>query len=667
MFTGNGRRQQIWTYLTAAWLATHVVQDASAQTGATKLRGMSLEEVLNQPVTTVSRGEEPALRVPAAIHVITQDDIHRSGATSIPEVLRLAPGLQVARINAGIWAIGTRGFADRLARSMLVLIDGRPVYSPLFAGTYWETQDFLLDDIERIEVIRGPGGTLWGANAVNGIINIITKSAKNSAGLIARLATGSEDRALVGLRYGGTFGDWDYRVYGKVVNKASQFHADGLDFDGLRGVHGGIRADRTFAGGRMLTVHGDAYGIRLGQRETLTSYTAPFSEVSSVDSPLSGANILTRWNEPIGPQSSFQLQASYARTNRDERPVGEKRDTVDIDFQHTPAPWRAHQLVWGLGYRVTSGRIRATALSAFNPATRTDRLFSGFLQDEVSIDDRWRLTVGTKFEHNDYSGAELQPSARLLWSAHRDHTLWWSVTRAVRTPSRVETDYTTTSLLNPTTPLFVRLLPNPEFKPERLIAYETGYRVRPVGPLYVSLAGFYNRLEDVLSTEILPAVAEPPVSPVRVIVPVIFANGLEGESYGGEISADVRPAPWWRVTGNYSYVRIQLARLPGSLDGSQERRNEGLSPRHQVRLHTSLDLARRWSVDADVRHVSALPAAPLPSYTTADARLAVRLTPRLELAIVGQDLMKAHHVEWPSTGANIAIQRRAYINLTWQQ
>ena len=641
----------------------------AAQTSTQDLKRMSLEDLLNVDVTTVSRGPEPTMRVPAAVYVITQDDIRRSGATSLPEALRLAPGVQVARINAGTWAIGMRGFADRLARSMLVLIDGRAVYSPLFAGTYWETQDTLLEDVDRIEVIRGPGGTLWGANAVNGIINIITRSARESAGVVASVGGGSHDRAFVGARYGGSAGAaWDYRVYGKAIDRGPHFHPAGLDYDGLRLGQGGFRADWSPADGRVVTIQGDVYTARLGQRPTVTSYTPPFAEASDLNAPLSGGNLLARWAGQVGQEARFQLQAFYARTNRDERPVRENRDTFDVDFQQTPPAWGSHQLVWGMGYRATSGRITATPPTAFVPESRTDSIYSAFLQDEIGLlPDRVRLTLGSKLEHNDYSGFAFQPGLRLLWTPTADHALWSSVTRALRTPSRVETDYTTSSLLNPAVPMFVRLLPNPEFAPEELVAYEAGYRLRPASSVFVSFSAFYNQLDDVLSTEALPAFQEPAANPARVIVPVTFGNGLHGSSYGTEISTDVRATDWWRWTANYSYVRIQLSRKPGSLDASQERRNEGLSPRHQLQLQSSVDLPGGWSLDALARHVSELPAGPVPAYTTADVRLSWQVTPQLELAVSGQDLADDRHVEWPSAGGNIGIRRSVFAGLTWRR
>jgi iron complex outermembrane receptor protein len=639
---------------------------AAAQS-AQDLKRMSLQDLLNIEVTTVSRVPEPTRDVPAAIFVITGDDIRRSGATSIPQALRLVPGLQVARISAGTWAIGTRGFADRLARSMLVMIDGRAVYSPLFAGTYWESQDTLLEDVDRIEVIRGPGGTLWGANAVNGIINIITKSANDTQGLFVKAGGGSQDRAFTSVRYGGTSGASAYRGYVKAFDRAPQFHADGNDYDTWHAAQGGFRADWALASGRQLTLQGDAYDGRLGERPTLVSYAPPYTTSLNVEAPIAGGNVLGRYVSAPGARDSFQVQAYYDRTSRDEMPVGERRDTADVDFQHTLRRWTRHTLTWGAGYRLSSGLIAAVAPSALLPARRTDQLVTAFAQDELAlVPSRWQVTFGSKIEHNQYSGVEVQPTLRSLWTLGAAHSVWAGVTRAVRTPSRVETDYTTTSLVSPATPTFVRLLPNPSFESERLVAYEAGYRYHPAAPIYATASAFFNDLSHALSTELLTAFVEAG-PPQRLILPVDFGNGLHGNSQGVELTADYRPQPWWRLTGNYSYLFVSMSPYPGSHDVSQQRHYEGAIPRHQVQAGTSFE-ARGWSIDGLFRRIADLPASAVAAYNTADARVARRLGPRVELALVGQDLLDPHHLEWPSgSGANIEVRRSLYGQIVWRR
>src|SRR5262245_42127834 len=376
-----------------------VAVDAAAQ-GAEELKRLTLEQLLAVGVTTVSREAEAISTVPAAIHVITQDDIRRSGATSFAEALRLAPGVQVARIDAGVWSIGTRGFADRLSRAMLVLIDGRAVYSPLFAGTYWEVQDMLLDDVDRIEVIRGPGGTLWGANAVNGIINIITRPAALTQGVIAKAHAGTLERAGGGLRYGGAAGTaWHYRLYAKAVDRDHHFQRNGLDFDSFRMVQGGVRADWTPSPERNASLQGDLYDARLGERPTVTTYTFPFTTTANVRAPLSGADMMAKWSGALGRHGVFSAQSSYTRTSRNELPVGEMRDTFDFDFQSMFSSWGRHQLIAGAGYRVSSGLVQAIPPTAFFPPRRTDSLYSAFAQDELTlVRERLRATLGTKIE-----------------------------------------------------------------------------------------------------------------------------------------------------------------------------------------------------------------------------------------------------------------------------
>lgn len=653
-----------WRWLVLPTLVALLLPGVVAAQTIEELKRLTLEEMLTLEVTIVSRTPSPAALTPAAVYVIARDEIRRSTALSLPELLRLAPGMHVARMDSFRWSIGTRGLADRLSRSMLVLIDGRAVYNPLFAGTYWEVQDLELADIERIEIIRGPGGTLWGANAVNGIISIITRSARDTQGLLVRGIAGTEERGQGTIRYGTTAGESGHlRGYFKGFGRGPQFHRTGLDFDDWWKMQGGVRGDWTLAGDRTLTIQGDAYTARLGQRRAITDYAPPFSTTSEVDTPVNGGNLLARWSGAVGSGARFELQAYYDRTHRDEQPVGETRNTVDVDFQQQQAAWRGHQFTWGLGYRASHDTIEAVATSGFDPASYTDHLYSGFLQDEFPLAPALRVTLGTKVEHNSYSGAELQPSARMTWLLSPAHTIVGSVARAVRTPSRVETHYTTTSIVDPATPSFVRLVPNPAFVPEKLVAYEVGYRLRPHPDVFVTVSGFYNHLDDVLSVELLTAFVEDGAPlPNRLIMPVSLLNGLSGHSQGIETTADVRPAEGWRTTVNYSFYDVELARDGGGSDLTQEKAHEGRSPHHQVQLHTALDFPHRVSFDWFLRSISALPDANIPAYTTSDLRLGWEVTPLIELALVGRNLHDPHHPEWPSGG--IEIQRSMFVSVT---
>ena len=659
---------QRWrSLLGAAALAVTVAAPARAQGTTPDLKRMSLEDLLQVEVTTVSRHPEPATSVPAAVFIITADDIRRSGATSLPQALRLAPGAQFARIDGAKWASGMRGFADRLSRAMLVLIDGRAVYSPLFAGTYWEVQDVMLEDVDRIEVIRGPGGTLWGANAVNGIINIVTKRAEQTQGWLATAEGGGFGHGLGAVRFGGGSRDGRarYRLYARGLQRPNEYQASGTPFDRTRMVQGGGRLDRELSGGRELTVQGDIYREELAQSAVRTFYTPPYREVTNVRSPLAGGNVLARLSGQTPGGNTFQLQAYYDHTSRDETPVAEQRDTADIDYQQSLALSGRHQLSFGGGYRLSGGRVTAVAPADFSPEDRADHLVSLFAHDDVTlVRDRLRASIGLKLEHNAYTGFELQPSGRLTWTPYRDHTLIASATRAVRTPSRVETDYTTTSLSNPAGPVFVRLLPNPGFRPESIDAYELGYRVRPWQPAYVTVSGFYNHLNDMLSTELVGSLIEGGgTEPPRTVLPVMFRNGLSGESHGVEVTADVRPLDRLRTTFNYAYLKVAVTRDAGARDVSQEARYERITPRHQWQAQGALDLPWRMTADVLVRHASRLAIGPVPAYTTATARLAWQATRRIEVAVVGEDLAQARHLEWPG---GQPVQRSGYLKVTFR-
>lgn len=654
----------------AALLAVGLTSPVQAQS-TPELKRMSLEELMSVDVSTVSRLPQPASDVPAAVYVITAEDIRRAGATTLPEILRLAPGVQVSRITSTLYAVGIRGFADRLSRSMLVLIDGRAVYSPLFAGTYWEVQDTLIADIDRIEVIRGPGGTLWGANAVNGIINIITKSASLTQGALAGVSLGTDGSRVLAGRYGTSHGQsGQFRLYGKVTDRDPEYHADGNGFDEFSMFQAGFRSDWTVRERDTLTVQGDVYGARLGQAVTLAKYSAPFADAIRRRSPLSGGNMLMRWSGRAGNRGTAQVQAYFDRTSRDELPIGETRNTFDVDVQYGRPLSPRHQLLFGAGYRMSDGHITANGLSNILPAERADQLVTAFLQDDISlVPDRVRLLVGAKVEHNSYSGAEIQPSVRLLWKVGPEGAAFASVTRAVRTPSRVETDYTTTALSDASVPRFVRLEPNPDFDSESLVAYEAGYRVHPVSRLYATVATFYNQHRRLLSTELLTSFTEGPPGNQRLIVPVMFKNGIDGESYGVEVTGDVRPAAWWRWIGNYSFERIEARKRPGSTDVTQATRYPGATPRHQMMLQTSLDLPAGLTADMLVSYRTAMTFGAVPAYATSTIRLAYAVSPALTLSIVGSNLQSARHLEWPVGGStsNVEIERRVSMSLTWRR
>ena len=645
------------------------------QSPQSPLKQLSLEQLGNVEVTTASKEPEQVWKTPAAIFVITQDDIQRSGATSIPEALRLAPGVEVARIDSSKWSIGIRGFGSRLSRSVLVLIDGRTVYTTLFAGTYWEVQDTVMDDIERIEVIRGPGGTIWGPNAVDGVINIITKDSKQTQGLLASTGGGNEEQGFASVRYGGanTKG-LSYRLYGKGFNRGPEYHSDGQNFDRWRAAQGGFRVDWTKSTRDSFTFQGDIYDEVAGESVQLVSYTPPFSQIVNGNADLSGGNIMGRWKRVLGEGNDLQIQAYYDRTNRHEPNFGDLRNTFDIDFLQR-FNWRSRQKIsWGLGLRISEGdELQLVSGLTFNPSEKTDQLYTAFLQDEISlVPDRLTLEVGTKLLHTDFTGAELEPSVRLLWNPTPTQTFWAAFTRAVRTPSDSERDFNLSGFGGTAPnglPLFARFNANPNFQSEKLNGYELGYR-RLVGKAtYVDVTGFHNSYDDLFSEEITgPAFIENNPAPPHVLIPAQFRNGLFGSTSGVEIAPEWKPTSYWRLRGSYSFLQMDLKKKADSLDVGTPPIIEGSSPRHQLLVQSGFDLPKRVTLDLSFRYISALPGQMVPAYSTGDIHVGWRISQQIQLSIVGLDLMQPHHFEFGSDpGPLVGIKRSYYAKLTWNR
>ncbi len=633
------------------------------------LKRLSLEQLGNTEVTTASKEPVKVTRTPAAIYVITQEDIQRSGATSIPEVLRLAPGVEVSRIDSDKWSLGVRGFESRLSRSVLVLIDGRSVYTPLFAGVYWEVQDTLLQDVERIEVIRGPGGTIWGANAVNAVINIITKNAKDTHGMLVSTGGGNLDQGFGSFRYGAGNGkNFNYRMYGKGFARGPQFHSDQRQFDDWTMGQGGFRTDWDLTNRDTLTFQGDLYNGDAGEKVGLTTYSPPAITYVQRAAELSGGNLVGRWQRVLNEGSDFQLQVYYDRTNRREPSLGEARDAFDIDFLHHLTLPKRQNFLWGAGAHMSPSTFIQTVPTVFFTPHVTDKLYSVFMQDEVGIvKDRLWATVGSKFLHNNYTGFEVQPTARLLWTPSPRQSVWAAVTRAVRTPSRVEEDLQVTGLIQANPPLFARAIGDGKFSSERLIGYEAGYR-RLVGPkLYVDVAAFYNNYDHLLSIEPGTPFLETSPPPTHTVFPLFLRNGVLGNTSGVELAPDWRPTRWWRLEGSYSYLNMEFRRAPSSLDASTANSTEGSSPAHQVAVQSRLDLPKKLEFDQTYRYVSALPAQRVRAYGTADVQLGWRLPRSFELSVVGQNLLQPNHAEAAGDpGPLVGIKRSVYGKITWR-
>ncbi len=629
-------------------LCAGVPPAAAAQEPGGDLTQIGFEALVNMEVTSVSKRPEKWSEAGVAVYVITQEDIRRSAATSIPEALRLAPGVQVSRIDANKWSIGVRGFASRLSRSLLVLIDGRTVYSPLFAGVYWEVQDVLLEDIERIEVIRGPGGSLWGANAVNGVVNVITKQAAATQGALATLGGGAEERGFTTFRLGRAPHDgFAYRLYGKVFDRDGGFHEGAGEFDDWWMGRAGVRAEWTPRAGEEIVLEAEGYDGRSGQRSSFSTYSAPFTQVAIEDAELSGGHLRGRWKRTAAQGSIMNLRFYYDRTHRREPSFGEDRDTFDLDFQQHLTSLHRHEIVWGAGYRVTADDTSAVPTIEFSPASRTDHLASAFIQDEIAlVPGRLRLTLGSKFEHNDYSGFEAQPSLRMAWTPTPGHVLWGMASRAVRTPSRIEHDLFLTSLIEPTTPTFARLIGDEEFVPETLQAFEVGYRGELSHSVLLDVAAFVNDYEDLLSIESGTPFAEASPAPAHTVVPLFLRNKMAGRTYGVEIAPEWRALDWWHIGAAYSYLRIDLTPDPDSLDAGTEASAEGSSPRHQAYLRSSMNLPLGVELDSFLRYTDELASQGVDSYFELDTAVHWPARPGLRLSLVGRNLLHRRHLEF---------------------
>src|SRR6266853_1649954 len=639
---------------------------------------MSMEDLMNLQVTSVSKHKEKLADAAAAIFVLTQEDIRRSGAKSIPEALRLVPGLEVARIDQNKWAIGSRGFNGRFDNKLLVLIDGRSVYTPLFSGVYWNVQDVLLEDIDRIEVIRGPGATLWGANAVNGVINIISKKAKDTQSAIVTAGAGTEERGSGGVRYGSKIGDTSYRAYGKYFNWGPSLYSNGTTaHDGWDALRGGFRADWTPAGSNSLTLQGDIYQSKYGETLTVPSLNAPYSNTFPNNGKYSGGNILGRWNHS-SEGSSMSLQMYYDNTTiADNSLFVDHQNIFDMDFQDGFHLGNSQQFVWGLGYRSIRDRNDPSFSVSLQPNQLTLNHFSAFVQDEISlVNNRLRLTFGSKFEHNDFTGFEVQPNARLLWTLTPNQSIWTAVSRAVRTPALTEEGLRLNSAVippatpgNPTPfPAVITVFGSHQFQSEDLLAYELGYRVQATSSLSADIATFYNNYSNLRTAEPGAPFLEGSPAPTDIVVPFVAGNKMSGGTYGVELFADWKIVPKWRLVGSYSYLQMNIQKNSNSLDPTNDSPN-GSSPRHQWYLRSSIDLPKHFEQDTTLRFVDHLASLNIPSYYSLDAHLGWRPIPQVEFSIGGQNLLDNQHLEFIPDFINTAptdVKRTVYGSMTFK-
>lgn len=605
-----------------------VQQYAQAQTlAASSLVDLSLEQLSNIEVTSVSKRAQRLADVAGAVYVISQEDIRRSGATSLPEALRLAPNLHVARADANQYAITSRGQNSVLANKMLVLIDGRTVYSPLFSGVFWEAQDVLLEDIERIEVLSGSGGTLHGSNAVNGVINIITRSAADTQGALASVGTGNRE-SVAAARWGGaTAAGTAYRLYAKHTRREASELASGAPLrDAADMTQAGFRADRTDGTTRM-TLQGDLYESRID--ETVSARR------------VSGLNLLGRWSGDVAGGQG-QLQAYFDRAQRDSpSSLRDVLDTFDIDYQHALAPQGAHKLLLGGGWRTQHDRVTnyVPAVVALLPAERRLNLANVFAQDEITLGSRVKLTLGLKLEHNTYTGLEHLPSARLAWDVAPNHLVWAAVSRNVRAPARVDRDYV------------IPLLPqgSPNFQSEIARVYELGWRAQPSPALSYALTLYHHDFSRLRSVDLSPAGGS-------------LNNNVEGRLSGLNSWAAWRVSDRWRLTAAHVYNDQRFKARPG-VPPPILINSLGNDPRYRVALGSSFDIGRSVELDVQVRREGALPDPAVAAYTAVDARLGWRVNPNLEISVTARNLNRAHHVEWSN---NVRTPRSVFVKAVWR-
>ena len=638
------------------------------------VKHLTLEELGEVQVTTVAKAPERVRTTAAAIFVITQEDIQHSGVTNLPDALRLAPGVEVAQIDSSKWSIGIRGFGSRLSRNVLVLIDGRTVYTTLLAGTYWEVQNVILEDVDRIEIIRGPGGTIWGPNAVDGVINIITRDSKETHGEMLSVGGGNQDQGFFNTRYGG--GDnknLNYRFYAMGFDRGPEFHTDGENYDRWRAAQGGFRADWTANTRDTLTLQGDLYDEGAGESVGATSYTPPYSQTLDGTALLSGANVLARWQRVLAEGEDLQLQVYYDRTNRREPNFIDNRDTYDVDFLDRFRLPARQQISWGVGARVSRGHDPMVVSGlVFLPTDRTDKLFTAFFQDEIRlVENRLSFSFGTKFLRTNFTGLQLQPSGRLLWTPTDKQTLWASFNHAVRTPSDAERNFYLSGYIGTMQglPYFARFNANPDFRSEQLNGYELGFRQLVVKQFYFDIAAFHNHYSDLFSEDITGAPyleTNPP--PVHYLLPAEFGNGLLGTTKGIEIAPEWHPTSYWTLGASYSFLQMDLKKSPHSLDVGTGPIVEGSSPRHQATAQSNLEFARNFNLDLTYRYVSALPGEAVPSYSTGDARFSWQVTRQFRFSVVGRNLMQPHHYEsGGDPGPPVGIKRSVYGQLTWKR
>jgi iron complex outermembrane receptor protein len=628
----------------------------------------SLEELLNTKITSVSKKEQKLSQAAAAVFVINQDDIRRSGATSIPDLLRMAPGVEVAQINANRWAVSIRGYNSAYANKVLVLIDGRSVYTGTFSGVIWDQVGMPLEDIERIEVIRGPGGSVWGANAVNGVINIVTKSSQETKGGMLAMGAGSSVTTDDSIRYGGNLGhSGSYRVFGRYSRTADFDSPGGDPGDAWDRKQGGFRTDWSLSPRTSLMLEGDYYYNHGGQALTGSLFPSQPGRLYQSGFFAQGGSLGTQWKHTLDSGAEESLQLNYSAWDRTEQSTPVSDRSLDIEYQNHFHIGSRHDLVAGIGYRRDTGTLNGAQWVWFAPPTRTDNLISGFFQDEIALGPAVRLTIGSKFEHNSYTGFEFEPTFRLAWAATPKSTLWAAANRAIAQPAQFATSIEAivgSVPLNSSTTALVWLYGDPHLHAEEFRDLEFGYRNQFARNVSLDLAAFVGSYHSLLGIQPEPMKAVAGPAGVEIQLPTVLANTDKALTYGGELSANWDVNRRWRLSSGYALFEWDTTSTGASfLSGS------GLStdPKHVLQAHSRLDLPGKLEFDQWIWWTSRMPANQIPSHTRVDFRMARRLGESAEISITGQNLTRPRFIEFgDSYGfAGIANPRSVFAQLRW--
>jgi iron complex outermembrane receptor protein len=670
----RARSRLLVAMATLEWCAPAHGQEAPQKPD--DLANASLEDLMKVEVTSVSKKEQTLSRTAAAVFVITQEDIERSGATNIPDLLRIVPGLNVAQINAGAWAISARGLNGQFSNELLVLVDGRNVYTPSFGGVFWDLLDLPLENIERIEVIRGPGAAVWGENAVNGVVSIIRKKAGDTKGGIVSTGGGNTDPTFSTVQYGGSIkSNFDYRAYAKYFDiHDMRGNGVGDGGDGWHVLRGGFRTDSTLSERDSLVVEGDIYTGREGDPTyTLPSILSPAPVPVEIFINVSGGYLESIWRHTASSRSDFTLTGTYDTYERGDL-LNDHRKTESLDFKHHYTLGERNELVWGATYRHTSGESVGGTWLSLIPPDQSENIFSVFVQDEfAAIQDKLYLTLGSKFENNTCSGFAVMPTARALYALNQRQSLWAAVSRAVRSPA--ETDVSLRANVGAVTLpdgmlAAVSSFGNPHVKDEGLVAYEAGYRTMITSRLSLDLAAYYNDYDNQNTDEPEPIFVEATPPPTHLVLPSIVENLSHGETHGAELSAKWKVNDRWTLDGSYDFERIHMHRSTGSLDFTSGPDAEGSTPHQQARLQSAVNVTSTLSWNLAVDFTDRLLAQNVPSYTRLDTNLIWRISKSVTVGLYGQNLLRDRHLEFfdPDTGStrSTLIRRSGYAKLTWR-